>query len=67
MLTGFGLNGVRFGPGERLMQSRIAGLEWRPSYSVGRAFYQARSSVPLERRRAAFQSYVQDPIDGATP
>ena len=67
MLTRFGIEGVRFGPGERLMQSRIAGLQWQPSYSVGRAFYQARSNVPLERRRAAFQEYVADPIDGATP
>jgi len=63
----FGLDGVRFGPGERLMQSQIAGLQWRPSYSVGRAFYQARAGVPSERRREAFQSYVADPIDGATP
>lgn len=67
MLARFGLEGVRFGPGERLMQSRIAGLQWQPTYSVGRAFEQARSSVPLERRRAAFRDYVEDPIDGATP
>ncbi|WP_243450893.1 class A beta-lactamase [Sphingosinicella sp. CPCC 101087] len=67
MLARKGIQGVRFGPGERLMQSQIAGLQWQPSYSVGRAFYQARSNVPLERRRTAFESYVEDPIDGATP
>ncbi len=67
MLTRSGLAGVRFGPGERMMQSQIAGLQWSPSYSVGNAFYQARNNVPIERRRAAFQSYVDDPIDGATP
>lgn len=67
MLTRFDLEGVRFGPGERLMQSQIAGLQWQPSYSVGRAFYSARNTVPLERRRTAFQRYVDDPIDGATP
>jgi beta-lactamase class A len=67
MLTRNGISGVRFGPGERLMQSQIAGLQWQPSYSVGRAFYQARASVPLERRRTAFRNYVDDPIDGATP
>jgi len=61
------LEGVRFGPGERLMQSQIAGLQWSPSYSVGRAFYQARSAVPESRRRSAFEAYVEDPIDGATP
>ena len=67
MLTRTQLEGVRFGPGERLMQSQIAGLRWQPSYSSGRAFYPARAGVPDDRRRAAFQSYVADPIDGATP
>lgn len=67
MLARHRIDGVRFGPGERLMQSQIAGLQWQPQYSVGRAFYAARSGVPLERRRAAFQSYIEDPVDGATP
>ena len=61
------LEGVRFGPGERAMQSQIAGLQWQPAYSVGRAFYTARAGVPTDRRRQAFQAYVEDPIDGATP
>jgi beta-lactamase class A len=61
------IEGVRFGPGERLMQSQIAGLQWQPGYSVGRAFYTARANVPIERRREAFQNYVADPIDGASP
>ena len=61
------LEGVRFGPGERLMQSQIAGLQWQSNFSVGRAFYQARSGVPADRRRSAFEAYIQDPIDGATP
>ncbi len=67
MLSRHNLAGVRFGPGERLMQSQIAGLQWQPGYSVGRAFYTARSAVPEARRREAFQAYVADPIDGATP
>lgn len=67
MLARNRIEGVRFGPGERLMQSEIAGLQWSPSYSVGRAFYQARNAVPVDRRREAFERYVQDPIDGATP
>lgn len=61
-----GITGVRFGPGERVMQSRIAGLEWKPSM-VGSAFYAARNAVPASVRRAAFQYYVKDPVDGATP
>lgn len=67
MLARNRIEGIRFGPGERLMQSQIAGLQWRPSYSVGRAFYSARDAVPAARRREAFQNYVEDPIDGATP
>jgi len=67
MLTRNRLEGIRFGPGERVMQSQIAGLQWSPAYSVGRAFYQARSNVPAERRRTSFEAYVEDPIDGATP
>ena len=62
-----GIDGIRFGPGERLMQSAIAGMSWKPEYSQGRAFYQARSSVPLSTRSAAFARYVADPVDGATP
>jgi beta-lactamase class A len=42
-----GITGIRFGPGERLMQSQLAGLQWRPEYSFGNAFYAARSSLPL--------------------
>ena len=67
MLAGHRIQGIRFGPGERLMQSQIAGLQWQPSYSVGGAFFTARNSVPIARRRAAFESYIDDPIDGATP
>lgn len=67
MLARFNLQGVRFGPGERLMQSQIAGLQWSPAFSVGRAFYQARSNVPADRRRSSFEAYIDDPVDGATP
>jgi beta-lactamase class A len=61
------LEGVRFGPGERLLQAGIAGLQWSPAFSVGNAFSQARSAVPTDRRRQAFERYIEDPIDGATP
>ena len=61
-----GLTGIRFGPGERVMQSRIAGMEWNSSM-VGSGFYAARNRVPAGVRRAAFERYVADPVDGATP
>ena len=67
VLRNKGLHGIRFGPGERALQSEIAGLEWKQEYSRGRGFFRARREVPAERRRAAFEDYVEDPMDGATP
>jgi len=66
-LRGKGLGGIRFGPGERLLQSEIAGMEWRQSYAYGGGFYAARNAVPATVRRAAFERYIKDPMDGATP
>lgn len=61
------LGKIRFGPGERLMQSQIAGLSWQQEYSIGRRFYTARSALPRERRQAALEAYLADPVDGAAP
>jgi beta-lactamase class A len=61
------LDGIRFGPGERLLQAGIAGLQWQPAFSQGNAFFTARDALPVERRRAAFERYIGDPVDGATP
>lgn len=61
------IEGIRFGPGERIMQSQIAGMQWQPAFSHGNAFYTARANVPADRRRAAFNHYVEDPVDGAMP
>ena len=62
-----GLGRVRFYNGERALQSKIAGLIWTPSYSIGNAFYQARDALPFAVRKAAFDRYVEDPYDGAAP
>ena len=61
------LGAIRFYNGERSLQSRIAGLAWSQSYSVGRAFYQARNALPFAVRKAAFERYIEDPYDGAAP
>jgi beta-lactamase class A len=61
------LGAIRFYDGERSLQSRIAGLTWSQSYSVGNAFYQARNALPMAVRRAAFNRYIEDPYDGASP
>jgi len=61
------IEGIRFGPGERIMQSHIAGMQWQPAFSRGNAFFTARANVPADRRRTAFNQYVEDPVDGAMP
>jgi beta-lactamase class A len=62
-----GLGDIRFGPGERLLQSQTAGLVWQPSYAFGNGFALARNRLPRADRVAAFERYVADPPDGAAP
>jgi beta-lactamase class A len=61
------LGKIRFGPGERLLQSQIAGMSWQQEYSLGRRFHTARAELPYDRRKAALDAYLADPIDGAAP
>jgi beta-lactamase class A len=67
MIASKHLGSIRFYNGERALQSRIAGLIWSPSYSIGNAFYDARDALPFSVRKAAFDRYVSDPYDGAAP
>ena len=62
-----GLGDIRFGPGEKLLQSQTAGLEWKPEYAFGDAFTRARARLPQTARIQAFERYVADPPDGAAP
>jgi beta-lactamase class A len=66
MIRAKGLGAIRFYDGERSLQSRIAGLTWSPSYSIGNGFYQARNALPMSLRKAAFNRYLEDPYDGAS-
>lgn len=61
------LGSIRFYNGERALQSRIAGLTWNPAYSIGTAFNDARTALPMPARQAAFDRYIRDPYDGASP
>ena len=61
------LGGIRFGPGERLLQSQIAGVTWTPDLATGYNFERARDRLPLDQRAALLARYVADPLDGATP
>ena len=59
--------GVRAGPPERELETRIAAVRWKPDYSFGQAFWTARDAVPMPRRVKALQHYLDDPADGADP
>lgn len=67
MFKAKGIDGIRFGPGERLLQSHIAGVEWRQDMSLGRNFEQARAALPQGLRKNLLENYLADPIDGARP
>lgn len=60
------LNGIGFGPGERLLQSATAGLAWKQDYANGDAFFVARNALPMAARTAALTRYLARPADGAS-
>jgi beta-lactamase class A len=61
------LHGVAVGGTEREMQTRTAGLTWRPEYGQTWIFKQARAQLPDEVRDQALAAYLANPPDGATP
>ena len=62
-----GLGAIRAGEEERMLEPRIAGMEWRPEYTQGWAFQTARETLPEAYRKAKLDEYVADPDDGASP
>jgi beta-lactamase class A len=58
---------IRFGPGERLLQSQTAGLTWSQDMAMGRRFYTARANLPRSVREKALDAYLANPVDGAAP
>lgn len=61
------LDAIRSSPPEHLLESKIAGLEWKPDYSFGQTFWTARDQVDPAVRSARLEAYVADPDDGASP
>ena len=61
------LAGLGVGETEREMQTRAAGLTWRPEYGQTWIFKQARDRLPDAVRDAALNQYLADPPDGAKP
>ena len=66
-VTRKGLGKIRFGPGERKLQSGIAGMEWQQDFAIGRNFETARAKLSYDERKAALDRYLADPVDGASP
>jgi beta-lactamase class A len=62
-----GLRGVAVGGTERDLQTRTAGLQWRPEYGHTWIFKQARAELPDSVRDAALATYLANPPDAATP
>ena len=61
------LGDIRFGPGERLLQSGTAGLTWDQRWGGNNGFEIARSRLDPAVRAAALDTYVANPPDGAAP
>lgn len=61
------LGAIRFANGERIMQSRIAGLTWSQDYALNGKFFEVRDALPMSVRSAAFNRYIANPYDGAAP
>jgi beta-lactamase class A len=61
------LAGLAVGGTERDVQTRTAGLEWKPEYGQTWIFKQARALLPDDVRDQALASYLANPPDGASP
>lgn len=61
------LGQIAIGPGEKILQTEMAGLSWDPAFSYGRTFWQVRNRVPNDIRQKALDRYLAEPADGATP
>ena len=62
-----GLRGVAVGGAERDLQTRTAGLTWKPEYGRTWIFKTARAQLPDAVRDQALAAYLANPPDGATP
>lgn len=66
-LNHMGLRDVKVGAYERDLQAQTAGLAWEPDYGIGWNFQAAREQLPMDRRQAAMNAYLAEPLDGASP
>ncbi|MGH6965426.1 MAG: serine hydrolase [Phenylobacterium sp.] len=62
-----GLKGLAVGGTERDVQTKTAGLEWKPEYGMTWIWKTARAQLSDEVRDQALATYLANPPDGATP
>mgnify|MGYP001546193774 CR=1 FL=1 len=62
-----GLKGVAVGGTERDVQTKTAGLVWKPEYGLTWVWKAAREQLPEAVRDQALAAYLANPPDGATP
>jgi beta-lactamase class A len=61
------LDGIRIDRDERHLQTEFLGLDWRPNYIENGALGKAIAELPAGRRQQAFDAFLTDPRDTATP
>lgn len=62
-----GLKGLAVGGTERDVQTKTAGLVWKPEYGMTWIWKTAREQLPEAVRDQALATYLANPPDGATP
>jgi beta-lactamase class A len=60
------LGAIAIGPGEKILQTEMAGMQWSPAYSYGRTFWQVRNGLSPQVRANALTRYLKAPPDGAS-
>ncbi len=66
-LLGAGFDEIGIDRTERELQTETVGLKWQPSFVFPKALNAARDGVPDKQRAAAFEAYLTDKRDTATP
>lgn len=59
--------GIRIDRDERHLQTEISGVTWRPDFVELGRLEAARAALSEQQKRAAFEAYLVDPRDTATP
>lgn len=61
------IKGVRIDRNERDLQSETVGLSWHAAYADAQKLETAAANLSIKKREEAWQQYLKDPRDTATP